>query len=250
VDVVVDVLLDLLATVNNLAVQRSLSVSVGVLASDRSKQGSVLVSRGVLLLNAGDGVDLLVHLLGTVLRVEDWLSVVLNVVDVTVVLLLASHLLNLVALVSAVLDGSKVLNILVNLTVVEVEVLVHRHIVALLVSDGAVLGVNVGRSTQTGVNLVGDLLTDRLVLSSTGGGRTSGSELLGVSLGRTRVRGGGGRRREATVVRRVVVGMRLARESLLDRVHVGRVLLLIEGLKRVFVGVQERCYLLDKEENC
>lgn len=169
VDVVVDVLLDDFATVNNLAVDGCLGVLVLVLAGNRGEQSCVLVGRGVSLVDTGDGVDLLVGLLGSVLRVEDWLSVVLNVVDVTVVLLLASHLLNLVALVNAVGDGAEVLNILINLAVVEVEVLVGVQVVASLVADGAILGVHIARATKAVLDLVGDLLTGGLGAGGAGG---------------------------------------------------------------------------------
>ncbi len=65
-------------------------------------------------MDAGDGVDLLVDLLGAVVRVENGLGVVLDVVHVAVVLLLTDNLLDLVALVGLVSDGGKVLNVLVN----------------------------------------------------------------------------------------------------------------------------------------
>lgn len=204
VDVVVDVLLDTLTLVDDLTVEGSLSMGVGVLASDRGEEGSVLVGGGVGLVYLGDGVDLVVELLSRVLRVENGLSVVLDVVDVTVVLLLTNNLLNLVTLVSAVSDGSKVLNVLLDLTVVQVEVLVRGDIVAVLVTDGAVLGVDVGRSAKTVLDLVSDLLTGGAVVavsggsgtsggSSASGGGTDGTELLGAGLGRARVGGGGGR---------------------------------------------------------
>lgn len=230
VDVVVDVLLDTLTLVDDLTVEGSLSVSIGVLASNRGKESSVLVGGGVGLVHLGDGVDLSVELLSRVLRVENGLSVVLDVVDVAVVVLLTDNLLDLMTLVSAVSDGGKVLNVLLNLTVVQVEVLVRGDMVAVLVRDGAVLGVDIGRSAKTVLDLVSDLLTGGAVVvvsggsgtsggSSASGSSTNGAELLGAGLGRTRVGGGGGRRRETAVVRRVVTGVRSARKNLLNRVH-------------------------------
>lgn len=166
VDVVVDVLLDVLTLVDHLAVQRSLDVLVGMLAGHCSEQLSVLVGGSVRLFNTRHGVDLGVHLFGRVLRVNNGLDVVLNVVDVALVLALPSHFLNLVTLVCLVRNSSEVLDILVHLAAAQVEVLAAAHIMAVLVSDAAVGSVNIARSAKTVLDLVFDLLDGGALASS------------------------------------------------------------------------------------
>lgn len=120
VDVVVHVLLDTLTLVDDLAMDGCLSILVPVLTSNRGEQSGVLIRRGVGLMHLGHRMNLPVNLLNRVFRIENGLSVMLDVVNVALVLLLTKNLLNLMALVSAVRDRGKVLNILVDLTLAHV----------------------------------------------------------------------------------------------------------------------------------
>lgn len=237
VDVVVDVLLDTLTLVDDLAMDGCLSILVPVLTSNRGEQSGVLIGRGMSLMHLGHGMNLRVNLLSRVFRIENRLSVVLDVVNVALVLLLTKNLLNLMALVSAVRDRGKVLNILVDLTLAHVEVLVESDVVAVLVRDGTVLGVNVGRSAKTVLDLVSDLATSGavVVVSGRGGTNTSssgtnGAVLLVASPGRARVGVGGGRRRMTALIRRVVTRIGSTRKNLLNSVHCCEAFLVYWGL--------------------
>lgn len=97
--------------------------------------------------------------------------------------------------------------------------LVESDVVAVLVRDGTVLGVNVGRSAKTVLDLVRDLVMSGAVVVVTSSSGTNGAVLLVASLRRARVRGGGGRRRMMALIRRVVTRMGSTRKNLLNRVH-------------------------------
>lgn len=108
VNVVRGVLKDTLTTVNNGLLLASIGnrIAGGVQSSEL---GLVLVRRDVVLPDVGNRDSLLVVLLRSVLGVENRLSVVLDVVDVTVNLALALNLLDFVAVTGLVGDGGKVL---------------------------------------------------------------------------------------------------------------------------------------------
>ena len=114
VDVVVNNFTDSLTLVNDAAVNGSLGEGVLRVASNSAHESGILVGVGVHLTHGGHRHNTAVDLLSKVLRVQNRLHVVLNVVLVDVVLTLADELLNLVAVVDVTGDRSKVLHVLVD----------------------------------------------------------------------------------------------------------------------------------------
>jgi hypothetical protein len=98
-------------------------------------------------------VHIRVHLLCVVLRVHNGLNVVLDVVYMTLMLLVAFHLLDFMTLVSLVCDGRQMLDILLYISLLQVHVRPGTFM-ALPVRNASILGMYIGRSSKCMLDLV------------------------------------------------------------------------------------------------
>jgi len=193
------------------------SLGTGVLGSvQRSEHSLVLIGSNVTFFDVGYRNDLLVMLFLLVLSVQNGLSVVLDVVDVSVNLALTLDLLNFMSLMSLMGNGSQVL------------VIVSSFLSISLVQKTILLRLRVMMLRRVSVFL--ELLSYRLVftVSSVVGRKSRGRTSSGSSGSRGRNSSGGrSSGRSSSVgtgrVTRVFVSGRVVREDLLDLVHCDRV---------------------------